>query len=150
MARDLARGLQPADFSAAGLVRALRALVAHACEFRAMHCEFNSTGRVRMRDDGDALQIYRIAQEALNNAIKHSGGKNIIISIEQESDQICLTVADDGKGFSKQRRSTGLGLHLMRYRANLLRCNLKVETCKRRGTTVTVCIPKQTRLRKAR
>ncbi len=149
VARDLARGLHPADFSAAGLVRALQALAAQACEFHDMHCEFNSTGRVRVRDDGAALQIYRIAQEALNNAVKHSGGKNIIISIEQDGEQICLTVADDGKGFSKRRRSKGLGLHLMRYRTNLLGGNLKVQTGKRGGTTVTVCIPKKARLRNA-
>ena len=149
VARDLARGLHPADFSAAELIEALQALATQACEFHGIHCEFSSTGRVRVRDDGAALQIYRIAQEALNNAVKHSGGKNIVISIEQKGEQICLTVADDGKGFLKRRRSKGLGIHLMHYRTKLLGGNLKVETGKRGGTIVRVCIPIRARLRNA-
>jgi two-component system CheB/CheR fusion protein len=141
LARDLARGLQPAELTAAGLNRSLRDLAEQAGESRAIHCEFRGARGVRVRDDTVALHLYRIAQEAVANAVKHSGAKNILITLDRDNGVICLTVGDDGKGLSARKRHKGLGLHLMKYRANVLGGRLQIESGKRHGTTVTACLP---------
>ena len=141
LARDLARGLQPAELTAAGLNRTLRDLAEQASENGAINCEFRAARGVRVRDDTFALHLYRIAQEAVTNAVKHSGAKNILITLDRDDGTICLTVGDDGKGLSIRKRHKGLGLHLMKYRANVLGGTLQIESGKRDGTTVTACLP---------
>ncbi len=141
LARDLARGLQPAELSASGLKDALRALAAHACENSEITCHFKAARGVRVTDDSVALHLYRIAQEAVNNAVKHSGAKNILVTLDRNREHICISVQDDGKGFSLRRRSKGLGLHIMRYRANALGGELKIEKRRRGGMDITCVIP---------
>src|SRR5436190_21033941 len=99
--------------------------------------------RTAGRDDTIALHLYRIAQEAVNNAVKHSGAKNILISLEPEEDNLCLTVADDGKGLPKRKRHKGLGVHIMKYRANVLGGTLEIESGQRSDTIVSACIPRR-------
>ncbi|MEP6809564.1 MAG: PAS domain S-box protein [Chthoniobacterales bacterium] len=141
LARDLARGLQPADLKGAGLKRALHALADQACEKGEMKCHFRAARGVRVTDDTIALHLYRVAQEAVNNAVKHSGAKNLLIVLDKNTENVCVTVEDDGKGFSPRRRSKGLGLHIMRYRANALGGHLKIEKRKRGGMQITCVIP---------
>jgi len=141
LTRDLARGLQPADLKGAGLKDALRALAAQACENTNMQCHFKSARGVRVPDDTVALHIYRVAQEAVKNAVKHSGAKHILIALDRNKDHICVSIQDDGKGFSVSRRSKGLGLHIMRYRANALGGELKIERRKTGGMDITCVIP---------
>jgi signal transduction histidine kinase len=86
--------------------------------------------------------LYRVAQEAVTNAVKHSGAKNVLISLDRGQDKICVTVQDDGKGFVPMRkRQKGLGLHMMRYRANALGGELKIERRKSGGMEITCVIP---------
>jgi signal transduction histidine kinase len=85
--------------------------------------------------------LYRVAQEAVNNAVKHSGAKNILISLDRNSEHICVSVQDDGKGFVPKRRGKGLGLHMMRYRANALGGELKIQRRKTGGMDITCVIP---------
>jgi signal transduction histidine kinase len=87
------------------------------------------------------LHLYRVAQEAVNNAVKHSGAKNILISLDRNSEHICVSVQDDGKGFVPKRRGKGLGLHMMRYRANALGGELKIQRRKTGGMEITCVIP---------
>ena len=81
-----------------------------------------------MPDDTVALHLYRIAQEAVTNAVKHSGAKNVLITLDRNPTHICVSVQDDGKGFVVRPRRKGLGLHMMRYRANALGGELKIAT----------------------
>ncbi|HEX8281234.1 MAG TPA: PAS domain-containing sensor histidine kinase, partial [Chthoniobacterales bacterium] len=143
VARDLARGLQPAELTGAGLKEALRALAAQACENTGLQCHFKAGRGVRVTDDTVALHLYRVAQEAVKNAVKHSAGKNVLITLDQNREHICVTVEDDGKGFSTKRRSKGLGIHLMRYRANVLGGELKITRRKRCGMEITCVIPRK-------
>ena len=101
-----------------------------------MKCHFKAARGTRVTDDTIALHLYRIAQEALKNALKHSGAKNILITLDRNSEHVCVSVEDDGSGFSPRRRNKGLGLHIMRYRANALGGDLKIEKRKRGGTSV--------------
>ncbi|MBA2242228.1 MAG: PAS domain-containing sensor histidine kinase, partial [Chthoniobacterales bacterium] len=141
LARDLARGLQPADLKGAGLKQALRSLAEQACESTEIKCHFKAHAGVRVTDDIVALHLYRVAQEAVNNAVKHSGAKNILITLDRNKEHVCMSVQDDGKGFFPSRRSKGLGVHIMRYRANALGGQLKIERRRHGGMDITCVIP---------
>jgi two-component system, LuxR family, sensor kinase FixL len=135
--RELARGLQAFDSTASGLKNALRDLAARACKNSGIQCQFKATRGVRVSDDTVALHFYRIAQEAVTNVIKHSSAKNVLITLDRNPTQTCISVQDDGKGFVLRKRRKGLGLHLMRYRANALEGELKIEQRPTGGMVIT-------------
>jgi signal transduction histidine kinase len=141
IARELAGGLQAIELSAAGLKNALRELASRACESTAIKCHFKCARGVRIPDDTAALHLYRVAQEAVTNAVKHSGAKNVLISLDRDSKHVCVSVQDDGKGFTVRKRGKGLGLHMMRYRANALGGELKVQRRRTGGMDITCVIP---------
>ncbi len=141
IARELAGGLQAIELSASGLKTALRELAARACQNTGMKCHFKAARGVRVPDDATALHLYRVAQEAVTNAVKHSGAKNVLISLDRNPEHICVSVQDDGRGFTLRKRGKGLGLHMMRYRANALGGELKIERRKRGGMDITCVIP---------
>jgi PAS domain S-box-containing protein len=141
LARELARGLQAVELTASGLKNALRGLAAQACDNSGIKCHFKAARGVRVADDTIALHLYRIAQEAVANAVKHSGAKNILISLDRNETHTCVSVQDDGKGFVVRPRRKGLGLHMMRYRANSLGGELKIERRRSGGMDITCVIP---------
>jgi signal transduction histidine kinase len=141
VARELARGLQAVELTASGLKNALRDLAAQASENAGIKCHFKAARGVRVPDDPVALHLYRIAQEAVTNAVKHSGAKNVLISLDRSPTHTCVSVSDDGKGFVIKKRGKGLGLHMMRYRANALGGELKVERRRTGGMEITCVIP---------
>ena len=143
IARALAGGLQAIELTASGLINALRELAAQACQNTGIQCHVKIARGVRVRDDAVALHLYRVAQEAVTNAVKHSGAKNILISLDHDKTHVCVSVQDDGKGFpvEKRRKGKGLGLHMMRYRANALGGELKIERRKTGGMGITCKIP---------
>ncbi|HVF70494.1 MAG TPA: PAS domain S-box protein [Chthoniobacterales bacterium] len=142
IARELAGGLQAIELSASGLKNALRDLAAQATSQNAgVSCHFKAARGVRVPDETVGLHLYRVAQEAVNNALKHSEAKNILISLDRNTQNICVSVQDDGKGFVQRRRSKGLGLHMMRYRANALGGELKIERRRSGGMEITCVIP---------
>jgi two-component system CheB/CheR fusion protein len=141
VARELARGLQAVELTASGLKNALRDLAAQASDNAGIKCHFKAARGVRVPDDAVALHLYRIVQEAVTNAVKHSGAKNMLISLDRNPTHTCVSVADDGKGFLVKRRGKGLGLHMMRYRANALGGELKVERRRTGGMEITCVIP---------
>jgi PAS domain S-box-containing protein len=141
IARELARGLQAVELTASGLKNALRDLAAGACDNSGIKCHVKIARGVHVPDDTVALHLYRIAQEAVTNAVKHSGAKNILISLDRNKTHTCVSVHDDGKGFVPRKRGKGLGLHMMRYRANSLGGELKIERRKSGGTEITCVIP---------
>jgi PAS domain S-box-containing protein len=151
-ARDMARGLHPVELKASGLSAALRALATQTSETKSIACEFKANRAARISNDEVALHLFRVAQEAVTNAIKHSGAKNIVITLDRSPDGICLSVEDDGKGMPKgRRRRKGLGLHMMSYRANLLGGTFEIEPRSGSGTKVAVCVPaKKTAATKAK
>ena len=138
----MARGLHPVELNASGLSAALRSLAAQVSEAKGINCEVNAARLVRIGSDELALHLFRMAQEAVTNAVKHSNGKNIIISLFRRPRNICLSVEDDGKGMPKrQKRLSGLGIHILKYRANLLGANLDIGPRPGGGTKIVVCAP---------
>ena len=87
------------------------------------------------------MQLFRIAQEAARNATEHGGARNVEINLETNEDGALLTVRDDGTGFESQRESEGMGLRIMRYRAQCVGGSLLVESRPGAGTTVSCRVP---------
>ncbi len=139
LARDLARGLHPVEISASGLSTALSELA--FLTSTEVPCRFEAPRAVRINDQNVALSLYRIAQEAVNNALKHAKAQGIVISLQRNRHGIELTIADNGVGFIAKRNAKGMGLHLMEYRARNLGGKLRVEPNSPKGTRVVCVVP---------
>lgn len=138
--RKLARGLSPVELEANGFMSALHELVAHIQKLFRIECRFECSTPVLIRDNVAATHLYRITQESVNNAVKHGKAKRVTISLKPAGERIVLTVADDGLGFSNEiKKSSGMGLHIMKYRAGVVGATLEVRSTAGAGTTVT-CI----------
>ncbi len=150
VARDLARNFQPAELRAGGLIEALRGLCKQTNEHPKIHCALKLPKSIRLQDETIALNLFRIAQEAVRNSVSHSGGDEIIICIERERAFIRLVIEDNGKGFRqrKSKRGKGLGVHIMKYRANVLGGTLMIDPRPKGGTKVTCEVPIKTKRRK--
>jgi signal transduction histidine kinase len=84
--------------------------------------------------------LYRIVQEAINNAIKHGRARQISISLKSAGHQFALTVKDDGLGFSNEtKKHGGMGMHIMKYRAGVLNASLEVRSGSGGTGTTVVC-----------
>lgn len=140
LARDLARGLYPVELATSGLSDALRDLVFRTAS-KEVECQFVYPKPIRVKDEATALGLYRIAQEALSNAIKNGRAKKICIGLERQKRGLTLFVRDDGVGFSTGKPTKGMGIHIMKYRAQSLAGTLEVESEKGRGTTITCAVP---------
>ena len=88
--------------------------------------------------------LYRLASEALNNALKHAEATRVAVRLVQEGDVIILTISDSGRGFDPQQASVGMGLANMRFRAEQADGSLSIESTPERGTLIRCTIPLQT------
>jgi PAS domain S-box-containing protein len=141
--RKLARGLSPVELEANGFVSALHELTAHVQKLFRIECRFECNEPVLIRDNVAATHLYRIVQEAINNAVKHGKAKRVAISLKPDGDKIWLTVTDDGVGFSSgSKKSTGMGMHIMKYRAGVVNATLEVHSASGTGTTVACLFSK--------
>ena len=114
--RDLAYEFVPAQVNRLGLVLALESLAQSTGRLHGVTCSFQFHGGSPNWDDQAAMHLYRIAQEAINNATRHGKPRNILVFLEAADHSISLRVLDDGVGVSESC-SEGVGLRIMRYRA---------------------------------
>lgn len=136
--RNLSRGLFPVQMDDAGLVSALDELALSATRLMGIECEFESIGRVPIYDNAAATHLYRISQEALNNATRHGHATQVAIALMAEGDLVTLSIADNGKGLPKtQEKIDGMGLKIMDYRARLINGQLEVANNPGGGVIVT-------------
>jgi len=135
--RDLARGLSPVVVESEGLMAALKELAANAESRFKVRCDFHCPGPVPVDDNNAATHLYRIAQEAVANAVKHSQAQEIAIGLEAVEDEITLTIADDGLGIAPHPHHGGMGLHMMRYRARVIGASLDIRRGPSSGTVVS-------------
>jgi two-component system sensor kinase FixL len=141
-ARALARGLAPVEIKPQGLVEALSALTEGVHRRCGIDCRFTVGASAKVSDEISAVHLYRIAQEALHNALRHGRPRKIRVGLQQEDTDLVLSIYDDGTGISPvEGRKGGLGLHVMRYRANVVGGQLTIETPKEGGTLVTCRCP---------
>jgi PAS domain S-box-containing protein len=135
--RMLARGLSPVSIEPNGLMSALQELAATFSEMFGTDCRFECPEQVLVPDSAAATHLYRIAQEALNNAYKHGKARKILISLRRERVGARLVVTDDGAGFSKNGSAeTGMGLRIMGYRAGMIGAALQIRPASGKGTSV--------------
>ncbi len=140
--RELARGLLPVVSDAHGLMSALRLYTCEIEDLFGIACCFQCEQAVLIHDAPMATHLYHIAQEAVNNAIKHGRAKNILIHLFASERQGTLILKDDGVGI--ERPSTpqpGVGLHIMNYRAGMIGGDLEIHREQPRGTAVTCRFP---------
>ncbi|HZJ14267.1 MAG TPA: histidine kinase [Chthoniobacteraceae bacterium] len=140
--RDLARGLFPVDLQHGGLILTLTELAQRTEALCGVHCEIRHKRAFRY-EETQAIHLYRIAQEALNNAIRHGHAHNVIIECTTLDGIPALIVTDDGIGFKTPKRKwSGIGLHLYRYRARAIGAHIKVARGENGGCKV-VCLLKR-------
>ncbi len=135
--KALAAGLVPAELLSNGLPAALRALCAQAEKTLGLDCALSCPKPVAGMEDASLLHLYRIAQEAVNNAAKHADARTVRVHLREADGRVILQVVDDGKGI-RRGKHRGLGLKIMEHRARMLGGAFEV---KRRpgGGTVVVC-----------
>jgi two-component system sensor kinase FixL len=143
-ARELSRGLSPISLESDGLMVALRELAARTKKIFRVDCRFKCKGPVLIPDHNVGIHLYRIAQEAVSNAIKHGKASRIDIGLSRTSERIVLAVSDNGIGMPrKPRKKGGMGLRVMQYRAGVIDASLVGQRQPDGGTTF-VCSIKET------
>ena len=137
-ARMLARGLSPVNLEANGLMSALRELGLNTEALFHITCRFDCSQEVLVMDNTKAVQLYRIAQEAITNAVKHGHSTLVLLSLDRSGHQATLKITDNGLGFpAHTAKSSGMGLRTMQYRADMIGASLRITPAGERGTEVT-------------
>ncbi|WP_372367540.1 FHA domain-containing protein [Candidatus Uabimicrobium sp. HlEnr_7] len=135
-ARNLAHGISPVELKTGDLCDALCKLSRHVESIYKISCVFIDDSTYKFSDT-EAIHLYRIAQESVNNALKHGKVKNILVKLESHRNKAKLTVQDDGIGI-QQVNPAGMGLNIMEYRAQMIDAILSISTDK--GTIITCCL----------
>jgi len=136
--RQLARGLHPIGLDENGLMSALEALAATTQNLFGVSCVFRCETLVPVRNASTAVHLYRIAQEAVTNAIRHGAPQTISIELSGRRDRATLTITNDGHQFPTELpRHRGMGLQVMSHRAEMIDGTLDVQPVPTGGTRVT-------------
>ena len=140
--RELARGLLPVMSDAQGLMSALQLWAGEVADIYGISCTFECEIPVLVNDVAAATHLYHIAQEAVNNAIKHGGAQAIVLRLTADEGYGTLQIEDDGAGIPDDRQnSQGMGLHIMSYRSAMIGGRLAISRNAERGTTVSCVFP---------
>jgi len=149
-ARAIARGLQPVEDRPDGLMTALQALAENTSGLFRTSCQFACPNLVLVEDQSVAVQLYRIAQEAVSNAVRHGKPHHLWIMLDPHGQGVSMAVSDDGVGLPARfagpagrgvsgTSGGGMGINIMRYRASLIGAALDFSAGKQGGTIVS-CI----------
>jgi signal transduction histidine kinase len=140
LTRNLARTLHPIELGAGGLEAALQNLAANISKAFGVACRFEHSGTMVLPDPKAGIHLYRIAQEAVSNAIRHGHARNLVISLEAAGASILLTVTDDGRGLPADARGKkGMGLRIMDYRAGMIGATFDIQNLPAGGVRA-VCV----------
>ena len=146
IARNLARGISPVEIESQGLMSALRDLAGNISNVSKIVCVFECDPPVPMEDAGVGTQLYRIAQEATSNAIRHGKAKRVGISLSEHSGVVTLAIEDDGTGLPDGwQKSQGIGTRIMAHRAGMIGGDVAIEPSPTGGTLVRCRFPSHNR-----
>jgi signal transduction histidine kinase len=141
-ARNLARGIFPVQMGGDGFSAALNDLVATTNQLRQASITFEANDHILVSDPATAMHLYRIAQEALSNAVRHAKALHITVRLAYHGESLAITIADDGCGYSREAtNSDGMGLRTMQYRAQLIGARVTINSVPSRGTSVSCTLP---------
>lgn len=139
--RDIARNMQPSSLLNLGLVAAVRDLINRIDDPDQRTIDFQHYGLENKLENTVALTVYRLVQELLNNSIKHSKAKEILIQLTREEKEFIIMVEDDGIGFDVEGVQKGMGTENILSRVNYLKGDLSVHSEKGKGTTTLITVP---------
>jgi PAS domain S-box-containing protein len=140
--RELAHGLLPVVSDAQGLMSALRRWATEVEDLFGISCSFRVDKPVLIHDSNMSTHLYRITQEAVNNAIKHGQARNVTISLSSGNGYGTLRIENDGANLPEpSTNDSGMGMQIMNYRARMIGGLLKVESGGHRGVTITCQFP---------
>jgi PAS domain S-box-containing protein len=138
-ARTLARGLLPVRAETGGLAAALRALATRSRDLYGLEVHFRAEVCPAFGlDETSASHLYRITQEALTNAARHGHATLVNILLSATADAFLLRITDDGDGFVRSASSAGMGLKIMKYRADMIGAKFEIEAKLPHGTVIQV------------
>lgn len=141
-ARELAKGLAPVVFDAHGLMSALQLHAAEVQDLFGVSCRFQCDPPVLISDGTVATHLFHIAQEAMTNAVKHGHPRNILLWLSSFDGRGSLVIRDDGTGLIEPGGNHGgMGLQIMKYRADMIGGTLEIRRDKARGTIVSCRFP---------
>ncbi len=142
LAKGIARGLYPAELEGRGILAAVETLVQSSRERSSAILKLEATKGFTVKDSEKALHIYRIVQEALNNAVKHSLATEIRVGLFMDQQGITVEVSDDGIGIPPDiDENGGMGLQILKYRASVIGGELRIRS-RERGTVVSCRVPR--------
>jgi two-component system, NarL family, sensor histidine kinase NreB len=139
--KSLARGLSPVNLEANGLMSAIQELCVTARDLFRVNVSFNARAPVLLTDNAAATHLFRIAQEAISNALRHGAARNVQVELDRKAGEIVLTITDDGSGFIPGSSSGGMGLKIMAYRARMIGGKISVLSSEGRGAKVVCTAP---------
>jgi PAS domain S-box-containing protein len=140
--RELAHGLLPVVAESQGLMSALKRWAAEVEDVFSISCQFCCDDPVLIHDAIMSTHLYRIAQEAVNNAMRHGQATEILITLSAGNGRGTLIIEDDGLGIPETSPNhSGMGLQIMNYRARMIGGSLKLQNGKNHGTAVTCTFP---------
>jgi two-component system sensor histidine kinase UhpB len=137
----LARRLRPTALDDLGLKAALAGHVSALNREGGLETSFTAAGDLAGVPADVQLVLYRVAQEALSNAVRHSGAGRVQVRVARENGAVELSIGDDGRGFTFAEATGGLGISGMRERALLVNGELEVESRPTAGTTIRLRVP---------
>lgn len=138
--RSMARGLVPVKDEPDALWASLLELSERTNALGRLRCRFEWPEVVTVDDNAVAGHLYRIAQEALNNAVKYSHAREVVIGLSRHGDTLELRVTDDGRGLD-HARGAGMGLHVMKHRAAVIGGTLSIDSKPGKGVTIVCTLP---------
>ena len=134
---DLSKSLSPPALESAGLEEALRDLAHRAENLFSIECTFENRGKYDSPDLAAGFHLYRIAQEAISNAVRHGKAKHVQVRLHGSGPAVLLEIIDDGSGFEQSEKSKeGMGLRIMTYRAKMIGAEMDVRSHGGGGTIV--------------
>lgn len=138
--RYISHNMMPVALIEYGLVKAIETLVKRVNESKALNLCFKNDGINERLDWRFEIPLYRIIQEVINNAIKHSQAKNIVIELRKNENRIILAIEDDGKGFDQQEihKSKGIGWKNINSRLSMINGNMDIVTNPGKGTKIYI------------
>jgi signal transduction histidine kinase len=143
LSRKLAKGLHPVEMEADGLMQALEELAATTTDIFKISTRFECDSPVLVRDGATSVHLYRIAQEAVSNAVKHGKARNVMIRLETVEAGIELRIKDDGTGLpDSPPNKHGMGLRIMAHRAAKIGADFSARR-EESGGTVVACLVHQ-------
>ncbi len=142
-ARGLAKGLHPVDLDSGSLVSSIQELASSTQQLFGIKCSFHCNEKIDLKQAQTAVHLYRIAQEAVTNAIKHGRTKKIQIRLTRADNRAVLVIENDGRDFPAEfeKRGTGMGLQIMDHRVDLIAGELTVRRGPKGGTIITCSFP---------